>query len=476
MNEVNEKCGVFGIFGKGLDVSRLAFYGLFALQHRGQESSGIATADGREIRSHKSMGLVNQAYSEEVIEKLTGHIAIGHNRYSTHLGTGLTHAQPRVIGQKLALAHNGNLPSVTVLLNFLQDNKVAIEGLNDSELMAEAVAYYMREGQNMPQAVKSAYPLFTGAFSLVIMSQNELVAVRDECGIRPLAMGKLNGGYVFASETCAFHTIGAEFLREVNPGEMVVVSDSGVVSEQIVPANPKLDIFEFVYFARPDSELMGKSVYEVRRRCGVRLAEERKINADIVVPVPETAIPVAVGYAAASGIPLEMALVKNRYIHRTFIQPEQHSRDLGVNLKLTPLPGVLRGKRVIVIDDSIVRGTTSCQLVQALYGAGASEVHFVVSSPPGRIPDFYGIDTPKQEALIAAMKTTEEIRDFFKATSLQYLSLKGLLDAVGLPPELLNTSCFTGDYPLDLRERFSEIHAPRVPLTEPLVCPWHAHE
>ena len=359
MNEVNEKCGVFGIFGKGLDVSRLAFYGLFALQHRGQESSGIATADGREIRSHKSMGLVNQAYSEEVIEKLTGHIAIGHNRYSTHLGTGLTHAQPRVIGQKLALAHNGNLPSVTVLLNFLQDNKVAIEGLNDSELMAEAVAYYMREGQNMPQAVKSAYPLFTGAFSLVIMSQNELVAVRDECGIRPLAMGKLNGGYVFASETCAFHTIGAEFLREVNPGEMVVVSDSGVVSEQIVPANPKLDIFEFVYFARPDSELMGKSVYEVRRRCGVRLAEERKINADIVVPVPETAIPVAVGYAAASGIPLEMALVKNRYIHRTFIQPEQHSRDLGVKLKLTPLPGVLRGKRVIVIDDSIVRGTTS---------------------------------------------------------------------------------------------------------------------
>ncbi len=482
MTELREKCGIFGIFGEGLDVSRLAFYGLFALQHRGQESSGIAVANGAKVRCFKNSGLVTHAYSEEDVKKLTGFAAIGHNRYSTSQGTGLRHAQPFVLSVPaanpskldtknwegdLALAHNGNLPSTLALEEFLSAHGVDPKNQSDSRLMTMAVAYYMEQGQDLATAVQSAYPLFTGAFSLVLLTKDALVAVRDQYGIRPLAIGKLNGGHVFASETCAFNTIGAKFEREVQPGEMVVVTKGGMRSIQLAPPIPRLDIFEFVYFARPDSELLGRSVYEVRRECGRRLAKENKISADMVVPVPETAVPVATGYAEQSGIPFEMALIKNRYIHRTFIQPDQHSRDLGVRLKLTPLPGVLRGKRVVLIDDSIVRGTTSRQLVKAIFEAGASEVHFVVSSPPVKFPDFYGIDTPKQETLIAAKKTNEEIREYLGATSLHYLSLDGLLESIGVPPEELNTSCFTGEYPIDLGERALEVRAPLVPPERP---------
>jgi amidophosphoribosyltransferase len=460
MTGLNEKCGVFGIYGKNLDVSRLTFYGLFALQHRGQESSGIATADGNHIDCYKNMGLVTHVYNEETIQNLKGHIAIGHNRYSTSEGSHIKHAQPVVIENQLALAHNGNLPSVKKLKEFLEAKDISTNDCSDSELMAKALGYYLEHGLSIKEAVIKSYPLFTGAFCLTILTRDCLVAVRDTYGIRPLSLGKIDGGYVMASETCAFHTVGAEFVREIQPGEMVIVSADGIESVQIEPSQTKVDIFEFVYFARPDSNILGKSVYEVRRNCGIKLAKEYPVKADIVVPVPETAYPVASGYSNASGIPMEMALVKNRYIHRTFIQPEQHSRDLGVKLKLTPLTEVLKGKKIIVMDDSIVRGTTSRQLIKMLFEAGCTEVHMLISSPPVKFPDFYGIDTPRQERLIASHKTVEEIRQFLGATSLYFLSLKGLIESTGLSGDLFCTSCFTGVYPLDIGERKVDVKEP----------------
>jgi len=443
-------------------VSRLAFYGLFSLQHRGQEGAGIAASDGTNIRCHKNSGLVAQAFTEDDIRTLTGFCAIGHVRYSTSKGTGLLHAQPVTVQEDMALAHNGNLPSTRALEEFLTAHNVSIENRNDSELMADAVGWYLAQGKQLPDAVRAAFPLFTGAFSVVVMTKDSLVAVRDGCGIRPLVMGKLGGGTVFASETCAFHAIGAEFVREVLPGEMVTVDKSGVRAEQLVPPDQKFDIFEFVYFARPDSTFMGRSVYEVRRNCGAQLAREYHPDADIVVPVPETAIPVAAGYANESGIPLELALIKNRYIHRTFIEPDPRTRDLGVKMKLVPLPEVLKGKRVILIDDSIVRGTTSRRIVKTLFEAGAREVHFLVSSPPILFPDFYGIDTPAQSELIAAEKSVEEIGKFLGATSLYYLSLGGLIGATKLPRTMFNLSCFTGGYSIDIRERMREIRIMEV--------------
>jgi len=460
MFNLNEKCGVFGVYGRDMDVSRLTFYGLFALQHRGQESSGIAVSDGEEIDCFKGTGLVTHIYDERIIKSLRGHIAIGHNRYSTSEGTGLTHAQPIVINHELALAHNGNLPSVAALVKFLSERGIQTQGSSDSEMMAQAIYWHMQQGKSLEDAVAAAFPLFTGAFSVVALTKDKLVAFRDHCGIRPFSLGRLNGGYVFASETCAFKLIGAEFERDVKPGEMIVVDEFGMRPMQIAQPDPKVDIFEFVYFARPDSEINGKSVYEVRRNCGIRLAKECPIEADIVVPVPETAIPVALGYSQTLNIPMEMGLIKNRYVHRTFIEPDQHTRDLGVQMKLTPLRGVLSGKKVVVMDDSIVRGTTSQKLVKTLFDAGAKEVHMLISSAPVKFPDFYGIDTPKQEKLIASYKTVDEIQEFLGATSLYYLSLKGLIESTGLPEDTFCTSCFTGIYPIDLHERARDYHQP----------------
>jgi amidophosphoribosyltransferase len=461
--EINgEKCAVFGVFGRQLDVSRLTFFGLFALQHRGQESSGIAVSNGNSLLCYKNMGLVTHVYNEETIQSLKGHIAIGHNRYSTSAGSHIKHAQP-VMTQNglLSLAHNGNLPSVTALKEFLEAKDIPTEDHSDSELMAKAISYYLDHGENIQEAVKKSWPLFTGAFSITMMTKDSLVAIRDEYGIRPLSLGKLDGGYVVASETCAFKTIGAEFIREINPGEMVIINDQGVESVKLGEAKTKVDIFEFVYFARPDSEILGKSVYQVRHNCGLQLAKEYPIEADIVIPVPETAMPVAIAYSKASGIPFETGLIKNRYIHRTFIQPEQHARELGVKMKLTPLTEVLTGKRVIVIDDSIVRGTTSKQIVKMIFEAGAKEVHFLISSPPVKFPDFYGIDTPDQQHLIGSHKTVDEIRDYLGATSLYFLSLKGLVEATGLPQEQFCLSCFNGEYPIDLKEKKVEVKEPQ---------------
>ena len=485
MELLGEKCAVFGVYGTGLEVARLSFFGLFALQHRGQESAGIAVADGESITLHKGMGLVSQVFTEDNIKQLTGHISVAHNRYSTAGGSHVKHAQPMLVAGKgsverpaeapsagmypyvslrsapeddsIALVHNGNLPSTKALADFLTSKKINSSEFADSRMIAEAIGALMREGKGLEDAIAEVYPLMTGAFSILIMSKDKLIAIRDTCGIRPLSVARLNGGYVIASETCAYPTIGAEFVREISPGEMLVIDEKGMHSRTLGTPNPKLDIFEFVYFARPDSELLGKSVYEMRKQCGIELAKEYKVEADVVIPVPETAIPAAIGYSQATGIPMEAGLTKNRYIHRTFITPEQHVREQGVKAKLTPLPTVIRGKRVVVMDDSIVRGTTSRQIVAMLFEAGAKEVHFLVSSPPVKFPDFYGIDTPKQSDLIAATKSVEEIEKYLGATSLRYLSFEGMIRATGLPADQFSTSCFTGVYPIDIRDRAKEI-------------------
>ncbi len=460
-NQIREKCGIFGVYGKGFEAARLVHPGLWALQHRGQESSGIASSDGKTIYLHKGMGLVAHVFGEEDLKKLKGYLAIGHNRYSTSGDSTGKHAQPileKVTAKKtIVLAHNGNLPSTKKLEEFLKTKKISTSGLNDSEMITKAIAVFVKEGLSLEEAIKKAYPYFTGVFCLLVMDEEKLVAVRDSFGIRPLCLGKLNGGFIIASETCALDIVGAKFLREVRPGEMIVIDDKGLKSIQIEKGKPNLDIFEFVYFARPDSMLLGKSVDQVRQNFGEELAKEYKINADIVIPVPDSAIPQALGYSRASGIPFYPGLIKNRYINRTFISPEEHTRHRLVQLKLNPMKHILSGKRVVVIDDSIVRGTTSKQIIKLIRDAGAKEVHMLVSSPPYKFPDFYGINTPNQKDLIAAVKKIPEIAKELGVYSLHYLSLEGLLKAVGLPKEVLCTSCFTGKYPVDIGERAKEI-------------------
>ena len=342
--------------------------------------------------------------------------------------------------------------------NFLKKKGIPAGGHNDSELMHLVLTHYLAKGVKLETAIKKAYPLFTGAFSLLVMTRDKLVAVRDSKGIRPLSFGKINGsGFAFSSETCALDTIGCKEIKDVKPGEMVVVSKKGLKREQIAKGEQKLDIFEFVYFARPDSKLLGVSINEARRRMGMELAKECKIEADVVIPIPDSAIPAALGFASKSGIPFDHGLIKNRYIHRTFIRPAQKLRDRDIQMKLNPLPEVIKGKKIIVIDDSIVRGTTSKKIVSMLRGAGAKEIHFLSSSPPVRYPDFYGIDTPRQEDLIASRMTVEEVSNYMGADSVHYLSYKGLIKAIGLPEKNFCTSCFTGEYPIDLGERWEEV-------------------
>ncbi len=464
--ELGEKCAVFGIYGKGLDVSRLTFFGLYALQHRGQENSGISSTDGKEIFCHKGVGLVAQVFNEQIIKDLPGHISVGHNRYSTYSGAGVEYAHPVEVKDKtMTLVHNGNLPSVTLLMEFLKDKGAdkdfTVSNPSDSMIITHAIHMLVKEGKTIEKAIEEIFPLMTGSFSILIMTKDKLIALRDQFGIRPLSIAKLNGGYVFASETCAFHPIGATFMRDVNPGEMVVVDEQGLKIKQIVKGKQKLDIFEFVYFARPDSTMLGKSIYEVRKNFGTRLAEEYLIDADVVIPVPDTAMPVAVGYARASGIPLETGLIKSRYIHRTFIEPEQHIREQGVKLKLAPLKEVIENKRVIIVDDSLVRGTTSRQIVKMLFETGAKEVHFLISSPPVRFPDFYGIDLPRQSDLMASKMSIEEMNKYLGSTSLNFLSYDGMIKSTGLDKSVFCTSCFDGVYPIDLGEKWGDVEYPK---------------
>ena len=463
-DQLKEKCGVFGIIGKkfdsdtGLEAARMTFYGLWALQHRGQESSGIVSSDGKDLHRHAAQGLVATVYREEDLEQLPGHLAIGHNRYSTSGGADDCYNQP-FLNRKynIALGHNGNLPDTTKLEAFLTERNVEMKQLNDSSMMVAAISCYMDDGIDFVDAIKKAWPLFTGAFSIVAMDSTRLVAFRDECGIRPLSIGTIDDGYVIASETCAFDTVGATYVRDVEPGELVVVDDSGLRSEQVVPKNLKLDMFEMVYFSRPDSLLLGKRVDLVRQEFGKRMAKEFPIDADVIVPVPDSAIPAAIGYARESGIPFEMALIKNRYIHRTFIRPTTQLRERDLKMKLNPVVELIKGKRVVFIDDSIVRGTTMKHLVSMVFEAGAKEVHLIISCPPVRYPDFYGINTPKQTELMAAHMTVPEMKDAIGATSLHFLSFEGMVAATGLPETDFNNSCFNGDYPISIGKKQNEI-------------------
>lgn len=453
--KINEKCALFGVYGrKGLQAARLTYFGLYTLQHRGQESSGISASNGKRIITHKGQGLVAQVYNEENFKNLKGHMAIGHNRYATSGGIHDTHIQPvtsrRGPDDVLVLAHNGNLPVTDNLSKFLKEQGFYTDGLNDSELMHQIIRYFLVKTGSLEEAIKKSFPMFKGAFCLLVMTKDKIAAVRDSYGIRPFSIGRLGGGYVFSSETCAIDTVDGIVLRDIKPGEMVVVSSKGLKSYQLAKPNLKLDIFEFVYFSRPDSYLMGKSIYEVRKNMGIQLAKENPIKADMVIPVPDSSVPAAIGYASKLKIPLEFALTKNRYIGRTFIMPDQHLRERGVEMKHNPIGETIKGKTVVVIDDSIVRGTTSKKLVLMLKKNGAKKVHLISSSPPVKFPDFYGIDTPKQKNLIGANMSIANIRKFIGSDSLYYLSYKGLLRAIGVPEEKLCTACFTGDYPIDI--------------------------
>jgi len=456
-----EKCGIFGVYGKGMEAARLVHSGLWALQHRGQESSGIASSEGLGIRVYKNEGLVSRVYDEEHLALLSGYCSIGHNRYATSGGSGKLHAQPvfSTHGQ-IALAHNGNLPSTTKLESFLDEKKIKYTGMNDSEMIHAAIEYQLQQGDSVTSAVKTLFPLFTGVFCLLLMTKDSMIAIRDAKGIRPLSLGKLNGGYIVSSETCALDTVGATFIRDIEPGEMLVINDKGLKSYALATGKEKeekLDIFEFVYFARSDSKLLGKRVDTVRKNFGKQLAKECKIVADVVIPVPDSAISAALGFSQASGIPFDHGLIKNRYIHRTFIQPAQRLREKAVVMKLNPITEIIEGKRVIIIDDSIVRGTTSKKLVERIRAAGAKEVHLLISSPPVLYPDFYGIDTPKQKDLVAFKMTLGEMTKYIGADSLTFLSYEGLIAATELPEERFSTSCFTGIYPSDIGKRALEI-------------------
>lgn len=458
-DRLREKCALFGTYGVDNEASRTTLFGLWALQHRGEESSGIATMgkDGQLYR-HVGSGLVASVYKEEDMRKLPGTIAIGHNRYSTSGGIDATHVQPIITkSRQLALAHNGNLPLTDALTAFLDEHGIKHAHLNDSEMMAEAIGYYLDRGLSIEKAIRLAYPLFTGAFCLLVMVHGKLIAIRDSYGIRPLVLGTLGEGYAVASESCAFDTVGARLLRDVRPGEMLVIDEAGLRSHRLDKGALKLDIVELVYFARPDSTLDGMSVSAVRQNFGIELAKEFKINADIVVPVPDSSIPAALGYSRASGIPFEMALVKNRYIHRTFIRPSQQQRDRDCHIKLNPIPHLLKGKRVVLIDDSIFRGTSMRGIIKKVIDAGAKEIHVLISSPPISYPDFYGIDIADQKQLIAANYSLDEVRQQIRATSLGYLSYDGMIRATGRPADDFCTACFNGVYPIDIGYRAEAI-------------------
>ena len=450
-----EACGVFAAYTPNQRVANIIYFGLFALQHRGQESAGIATSDGETVTVFKDLGLVAQVFDEPSLAGLDGHLGIGHTRYSTTGSSTWANAQPahRQIGDtSVALAHNGNLTNTDKLAASL-----GVTGATtDSDLMAESIARKVKDGRSddrgLEMAIMSAAVQWQGAFSLVVMDQGRIVGLRDPQGFRPLSLGKLSdGGWVLASETAALDLVGASFVREVAAGEMVVIDAIGVHSFYPFEAiKPALCLFEFVYFARPDSQMYGRGIHAARRQMGRTLSAEHPVEADVVVPVPESGIPAAQGFAAASGIPYIDGLVKNRYVGRTFIEPTQLLRDQGIRLKLNPIPENLEGRRVVMVDDSIVRGTTTRQLVRMVREAGAKEVHLRISSPPYRWPCFYGMDTGDRSTLIAASMEVEEIRTHLDADSLGYLSLQGLLDATGVADAGFCTACLSGNYPTDI--------------------------
>lgn len=460
VDKPEEACGVFGVYAPGEDVAKLTYFGLYALQHRGQESAGIATfeKDGR-VHSHKDMGLVSQVFNESMLAKLTGNLGIGHTRYSTTGSSRIVNAQPALVETRLgtlALAHNGNLVNTAELRQELLDRNCNLVTTTDSESIAIAIGLEVDNGKDWLEAAIGAFQKCQGAFSLAIGTPAGMMGVRDPHGIRPLVIGELEGNpsrYVLASETCGLDIIGARYLRDVQPGELVWITDEGLASFQWNrEPSRKLCIFEMIYFARPDSVMHDESLYSYRMRLGRQLSEESPADVDIIIGVPDSGIPAAIGFSQATGIRYAEGLIKNRYVGRTFIQPTQTMRESGIRMKLNPLKDVLQGQRVLMVDDSIVRGTTSRKIVQALRDAGATEVHMRISSPPVTHPCFYGIDTDNQDQLIAATQSVEQIEAKIGVDSLAYLSWEGMLKATGEDPTQFCSACFTGDYPIAIAE------------------------
>lgn len=483
-----DECGVFGVFSPGEEVSRLTYFGLYALQHRGQESAGIAASDGKKILVYKDMGLVSQVFDDRALGSLPGYIAIGHVRYSTTGSSTWENAQPTLgpaAQGTIALAHNGNLVNTAELRDLLGDNAPAEapeappseivgehelgntlrgrrhgrarDSSTDTEVITRLVSRYshgLAVASGTPSllpVMRKVLPLLDGAFSLVFMDETTLYAARDPRGIRPLVLGRLENGWVVASETAALDIVGAVFVREIEPGEMLAIGPHGVDSERFAEATPRGCIFEYVYLARPDTQISGTPIIQARRAMGAALAREHPVEADLVIPTPDSGTPAAIGYAEESGIPYGQGLVKNAYVGRTFIQPTQTIRQLGIRLKLNPLKSVIEGKRLVVVDDSIVRGNTQRALVRMLRAAGAKEVHVRISSPPVISPCFYGIDFASRAELIATGMNVEEICQSIGADTLGYLSIEGMIAATGQRPEHLCMACFNGDYPTKVR-------------------------
>jgi amidophosphoribosyltransferase len=451
-----DACGVFGVWAPGEEVAKLAYFGMYALQHRGQEAAGIAVSDGSSILVYKDLGLVSQVFDESTLATLKGHIAVGHTRYSTTGSSTWENSQPAfrttAAGTGLALGHNGNLVNTadlaSTLLGETRNRGSQPEATSDSDLMTELLAAH--SDISIEEAAMKVLPTFKGAFSVVFMDEHTLYAARDPQGVRPLSLGRLDRGWVVTSESAALDIVGASFVREIEPGELIAIDEDGLRSQRFANPDPKGCIFEYVYLARPDTTLAGRSVHSTRLDIGRRLAREHPVEADLVMPTPESGTPAAIGYAEESGIPYGMGLVKNAYVGRTFIQPSQTIRQLGIRLKLNPLRDVIRGKRLVVVDDSIVRGNTQRQVIRMLREAGALEVHVRIASPPVKWPCFYGIDFASRAELIASALDIDGIRASIGADSLGYVSLEGLVAATEQPKTRLCRACFDGVYPIEL--------------------------
>jgi amidophosphoribosyltransferase len=481
--EARDACGVVGIYAPGEDVARLIYYALSALQHRGQESAGIAISDGRSMVVYKELGLVAQVFDEIVLRSLRGDLAIGHVRYSTSGSSSWANAQPTYKSSasgQVALAHNGNLVNCLVLRDALAEaggdptpQRAQLSSSSDTDLVAAHIA--RANGGDMLRAIVDTLPRLSGAYSFAIMDEHRVFGARDPQGFRPLCIGRLHdGGWIIASETCALDLLGAQFIRDVEPGEVVAVGRDGVESHHFEPPRHAACIFEHVYFARPDSALMGQNVYATRYRMGQQLAAEAPVAADLVVPVPDSGVPAAQGFALGSRIPYGEGFVKNRYVGRTFIQPTQSIRQQGIRIKLNPLREVIEGKRVVVIDDSIVRGNTTRQIVSMLKDAGAREVHLRISSPPIRWPCFYGIDMPDQDELIGARLDVNGVRGHVRSDSLAYLSLDGMVAATQIPGDEFCTACFSSRYPVEIpaQELRSKHVLEQIPPAEKSSARW----
>jgi amidophosphoribosyltransferase len=462
-DRLREECGVFGIWGAE-NAARLTYAGLYSLQHRGQESAGIVTSHGGELRSHRGLGLVSDVFAGGALDRLTGHVAIGHNRYSTTGRNLLQNAQPLVVNFRegqLAIGHNGNLVNALALRREMEEQGSIFQTTSDTEVILHLIA--RSKGTELERMIPEALARCQGAYTLVLLAGETLIGIRDPRGFRPLCLGKRDDAHVLASETCALDIVGAELVREVKPGEMVIIDRRGVRSSTILAPEPaRACVFELIYFSRPDSVVFGVSVDMIRRRLGRRLAEEHPADADIVISVPDSSNSAALGFSERSGIPFELGLIRNHYVGRTFIAPEQITRSFGVNLKFNAVRRILEGKRVVVVDDSIVRGTTSRSLVMMLRGAGAREVHFRVSSPPIGWSCYYGIDTPNRRELIASSHTVEEIRKYLHVDSLGYLSMEGLRSCTE-EPDGHCYACFNGDYSVRFGEEMDKLALERSP-------------